>query len=50
MEAEAGMLVEDEEIGKIGRWAIPRCELNLQFTRALGRELSDIETAIVVNG
>jgi len=41
-----GIVVEDEEIGKMGRWPIRRCE---QFNRALGRELSHAETAIVIN-
>ena len=44
-----GIVVEDEEIGKMGRWPIRRCELILQFNRALGRELSHAETAIVIN-
>jgi hypothetical protein len=38
-----GDVVEDEEIGKMGRWPIRRCEL--QFTRALGQELSDTGTS-----
>lgn len=42
-------VVEDEEIGKRGRWPIRGCELILQFNRALGRELSHAETAIVIN-
>jgi len=44
-----GIMVEDEEISKTGRWPIRRCELILQFTRALGQELSHAETAIVIN-
>src|SRR5579859_3158530 len=42
-------VVEDEEIGKMGRWPIRRCELILQFNHSLGRELSHAETAIVIN-
>jgi hypothetical protein len=45
-----GIVVEDEEIGKMGRWPIGgRCELILQFTRALGQEPSHAERAIVIN-
>src|SRR5277367_6727066 len=44
-----GIVVEDEEIGKMGRWPIRRCELILQFNRALAENFPTLETAMVIN-